>query len=233
MEYTKDVEELLAWESATFKDVEQNPHLPISSSLNILYYTNEIPIRGEKYNLIESELVVIVMLTSFFADFVNGNRIEDVNIHKKIKGILHSALQKLPNYCNSFNLADEREYNGKFNGEYLYRRENSSCLKYIKANEQWIPATSLTCSIENFGAINNDSVILRIKPLSKNKTKAHKVYLIRDQYDEVESKYPDMEIAKEWQVNFQEGASFITKSISKEMDGELLYSLVLMEEVEI
>lgn len=234
-----EIKELLEWEKGVFGEIDniQTSKHPISSSLFMISNCPELIERANRYNLTESELLVIVMLTGFYSDYVNGNIIKDKVTHQKIKDNLQDSLLKLPKYNSDFDIQrDEREYNGDCSGEFLYRRLNYSDIEKCNIGEEWVHPVSLTTSIENFGATSSESVILKIKPLSHEKTKAHKIYLIRDQYDETEKKYPEMDIAKEWQVNFEFNTKFRITNISKEQEdtgAKTTYILVSVEELEV
>lgn len=234
-----ELKELLEWEKSVFGEIENiriSKH-PISTSLFMIDNCPELKERAIKYNLTECELLVIVMLTGFSSDYVNGSAIEDKDINQKIKDILQCALLKLPKYSDDFDFRkDPREYNRQNTGEFLYRRLDYFDEGKYFIGKEWVHPVSLTASIENFGPLNSESAILKIKPLLYEKTKAHKVYLIRDQYDEVALKHPDMDIAKEWQVGFEFNAKFKITNISKEQEetGEkTTFTLISIEELEI
>lgn len=235
----EEIKHLLDWEKATFgKSVtEENSKCPITSSLLMIEECPDLRVRSAKFNLSDCELLVIVMLTGFHSDFVNGDRVKDKTIQQKIRNILQSALLKLPKYDNNFDLSkDSREYNCDYPGTFLYRR-----LDYVSKGEyyvgrEWVHPVSLTATIENFGALNSGTVILEIKPLPINKTKSHKVYLVRDQCDEIVEKYPKMDISKEWQVNFEFNTKFKVTNIRKiqEKTGDkITYTLISVEESDV
>lgn len=232
------IKELLEWEEKEFGEIRniRTSHHPISSSLFMIENTPEINERASKYNLSESELLVIVMLTGFYSDYVNGNLVKDKKMNQKIKDYLQSALLKLPKYSNNFDIEnDPREYIGAYSGDYLYRRLNYLNEKIYFIDNEFISPVSLTTSIENYGAYNSDTVILEIKPLPNKTTKARKVYLIRDHYDETVKKNPDIDISKEWQVNFEFNTKFRVTDIKKQQEktGEKIsYTLISIEELE-